>query len=103
LRDQAQQFTDAGCSIFGISFDTPEENGAFKEAFEFPFQLLSDENKAVGTAYEVLRDADDPFADYPQRISYLIDPEGTIQKAYQVSDPAGHATEVLADLTALLR
>ncbi len=45
--------------------------------------------------------ADDPFVDYPQRISYLIDPDGMIAKAYEVSDPAGHGAEVLTDLAAL--
>jgi peroxiredoxin Q/BCP len=103
LRDQAQKFEDVGCRIFGISFDTPEDNAAFKEKFDLPFSLLSDQDKAIGTAYGVLRDPDDPFADFPQRISYLIDPSGVIQKSYAVSDPAGHATEVLADLAALLR
>lgn len=57
----------------------------------------------MGTAYEVLRDPGDKFADYPQRISYLIDPEGTISKAYEVADPAGHAAEVLTDLAAAKR
>ena len=103
MRDQAQQFQEAGCRIFGISFDTPADNAAFKDKFGFPFQLLSDEDKAIGTSYEVLREPDDPFADFPQRISYLIDPDGVIQKSYAVSDPAGHAGEVLADLAALLR
>jgi peroxiredoxin len=64
---------------------------------------LSDEDKIVGSAYEVVRESDDPFRDFPQRISYLIDPQGVIQKAYAVTDPAGHGAEVLADLTALLR
>ena len=54
-------------------------------------------------AYQVLRTADDPFADYPQRISYLIDPEGVIVKSYQVTDPGGHAAAVLADLEAARR
>jgi len=103
LRDQAQEFEDAGCRIFGISFDTPADNKTFKDKFEFPFSLLSDEDKVVGTSYEVLREPDDPFADFPQRISYLIDPHGVIQKSYAVTDPAGHAAEVLADLAALLR
>lgn len=103
MRDQAQEFEDAGCRIIGISFDTPDENAAFKEKFELPFPLLSDEDKTIGTVYEVLRDPDDPFADFPQRFSYLIDPDGVIQKSYAVSDPAGHAGEVLADLAALLR
>jgi peroxiredoxin len=35
------------------------------------------------------------------RISYLIDPEGRVAKAYEVSDPAGHPAEVLDDLREL--
>lgn len=48
----------------------------------------------------MLREPDDKSADYPQRISYLIDPDGVIVKAYEVADPAGHAAAVLADLAA---
>ncbi len=98
LRDQAQQFTDAGCTVLGISFDTPADNKAFRDKHEFPFALLSDADKSVAGAYQALRDPDDQFADYPQRISYLIDAEGVIAAAYQVADPAGHAAAVLADL-----
>ena len=87
--------------MLGISFDTPADNKAFAEKFDFPFRLLSDVDKAVGTTYQTLRDAGDPYADYPQRISYLIDPDGVIAKAYAVTDPAGHASEVLVDLAAL--
>ena len=81
----------------------PADNKAFKDKHAFPFSLLSDPDKTVGTAYQVLRPADDPFADYPQRHSYLIDPDGTIVKAYDVSDPGGHAAEVLVDLAAAQR
>lgn len=101
LRDQAPHFSDAGCRVVGISFDTPEDNAAFRAKFDFPFDLLCDTDRSVGTTYDVLRDADDPFADYPQRISYLINPEGMIAKAYEVSDPSGHGAEVLVDLAAL--
>lgn len=87
--------------MVGISFDTPEDNAAFRTKHDFPFDLLSDVDKSVGMTYDVLRDADDPFADYPKRISYLINPDGLIAKAYEVSDPAGHGTEVLTDLAAL--
>ncbi len=65
--------------------------------------MLSDPTKAIGADYEVLRDPADPFADFPQRISYLIRPDGTIEKAYQVADPGGHASVVLADLAAAQR
>ncbi len=86
-----------------MSFDTPADNLAFKQANDFPFPLLSDTDKTVGTAYEVLRDPDDKFADFPQRISYLIDPDGTIERSYEVSDPAGHGAAVLVDLEAAQR
>ncbi len=94
-------YADADCRVVGISFDAPEDNAAFRSAQNFPFDLLSDTDRAIGSTYDVLREPDDPFADYPQRISYLIDPEGIIAKSYEVSDPSGHATEVLADLAAL--
>ena len=101
LRDQAQRYTDAGCRIVGISFDIPADNAAFRMKFDFPFDLLSDSGRTVGAAYDALRADDDPFADYPRRISYLIDPEGFIAKTYEVGDPSGHAAEVLVDLAAL--
>lgn len=87
--------------MVGISFDAPEDNAAFRSKFDFPFDLLSDQDRSVGAAYDVLRPTDDPFAHYPKRISYLIDPDGTIAKSYDVGDPAGHGAEVLADLAAL--
>ncbi len=101
MRDQAQMYADADCRVVGISFDTPEDNSAFRSAQSFPFDLLSDIDRSIGSSYGVLRQPDDPFADYPQRISYLIDPEGIIAKSYEVDDPSGHAAEVLADLAAL--
>ena len=55
-------FDNAGCTVLGISFDTPEDNAAFASEQDFPFRLLSDPDKAVGTVYEVLRDPDDKFA-----------------------------------------
>lgn len=87
--------------MLGISFDSPADNKAFAEKLDFPFRLLSDPDKAVGAAYGALRYAGDPYANYPQRHSYLIDPEGIIAKSYVVTDPGGHAVEVLADLAAL--
>lgn len=39
--------------------------------------------------------------DWPRRITFLIDPQGTIAKTYVVKDTAAHADEVLADIAAL--
>lgn len=103
MRDKSEEFAAASCEVVGISFDTPEDNSEFRTKQEFPFTLLSDEDKSIGATYHAVRDPDDNYANFPKRISYLIDPEGTIQKAYEVSDPAGHAAAVLADLAAFQR
>ena len=100
LRDRADRFDALDVVVLGASFDTPAENRAFAEAQEFPFRLLSDTDHRVGTAYEVARAADDKFAGYPRRVSYLIDPEQRIHRAYDVTDVARHADDVLADLVA---
>lgn len=44
------------------------------------------------------RDPADKFADYPRRHSYLIAPSGLIHRAYDVTDVARHADDVVADL-----
>ena len=87
--------------MLGASFDSVEDNRAFAEAESFGFPLLSDTDRAVGRAYDAARPDDDPLATLPHRVSYLIDPDGVIRRAYTVKDTAGHAAEVLADLESL--
>ncbi len=80
--------------ILGASFDTPEENRAFQEKFNFPYDLLSDPDQVAGAAYGVIQE-DKP---YPARFSFLIDPDGNIAKVYDTVVPAEHPDQVLADL-----
>lgn len=101
LRDRFDDLRASGAVVLGASFDTPEDNKAFADAEGFPFQLLGDPDRAVGRLYEVLRPADDQYADYAMRIAYLIDPEGTIRRSYEVSDVQGFAAGVLNDLVEL--
>jgi peroxiredoxin Q/BCP len=86
--------------VLGISFDTPAENKAFREKFDFPFRLLSDADEQVGVAYGT-RDPGTDKVHFAKRHAYLIDPEGVIRKAYNVKDVNAFAGEVLADLRAL--
>lgn len=87
--------------ILGASFDPVEENRVFAAAQEFPFRLLSDTEHTVGAAYGVARPADDRFADFPRRFSFLIDPHGVVRAVYDVTDVRMHADDVLADLRRL--
>lgn len=85
----------------GASFDTTTENMAFKESQGFTYPLLSDVDKAVGTAYEVVREPDHKYANFPERHSYLIDPQGIIAATYDVTDLAQHGADVLKTLREL--
>ncbi|TML14301.1 MAG: peroxiredoxin [Actinobacteria bacterium] len=103
LRDRAHDFSAADCTVVGISFDTPAENKAWSEAQGFGFTLLSDVDHSVGRVYGAERELDDQYAAFPLRVSYLIDPEGTIRKTFAVSGVADHAAAVLDALAELRR
>ena len=81
--------------VLGISFDTVEANAAFAKKFDFNFPLLCDTRRAVGLAYGACEKRDAAAA---KRISYLIDAEGKIEKAYPKVDPTKHPEEALRDL-----
>lgn len=92
LRDNFPFYEDTGISVIGISRDTPVSHLRFKEKYELPFELLSDNDGKVSEIYS------SGVGDTPKRISYLIAPDGTISKAYAKVTPATHAEEVLFDL-----
>ena len=87
--------------IIGISFDTPEENKAFADQYNFSFPILSDTEHKVGVAYETKRPPDHEWTSVPRRLSFLIDPQGKIAKTYRVKELAAHPDEVLEDLKTL--
>ena len=80
--------------ILGASFDSSSDNAAFAQKFGFPFPLLCDTDRSLGMAYGA---CDDPKAGYAKRISYLIDEQGKIFRAYPKVQPADHPEEVLRD------
>ena len=81
--------------MLGASFDTVEDNAAFAKKFDFNFPLLCDIERALGIASGA---CDDATAGYAKRISYLIDEQGRVIKAYPKVKPAEHPAEVLRDL-----
>ena len=94
FRDRIQNFKDKNCEILGVSFDAPADNKAFKEKFDFPYDLLSDGDKRASIRFG----ASDGSPGNASRVSVLIGPEGEIVKAYEKVTPAEHPEQVLADL-----
>ena len=84
-------------SSWGVSYDSTEANKSFKEKFDFPYDLLSDLDKAATVAYGVAA----PEDERPSRKSVLIGPDKRIAASYDTVKPAEHPDQVLADLDKL--
>jgi peroxiredoxin len=70
----------------------------------FDFPLLSDDpQRSAAIAMEALRGEDERGAGWPRRITYLIDPEGVIRRAYRVvrEEVVDHPGRVLEDFRSL--
>ncbi len=88
--------------MVGASFDTVEDQRTFADTEGFGYLLISDTDKSIGRRYHAEREPGEDYYEYglPRRISYLIDPAGSIAAAYDLAgqDLAGHAAQVLADI-----
>jgi len=83
--------------ILGCSFDSPADNKAFKDKFDFPYDLLSDADKSMSIAYG----AAESDSARPSRVSVLIGPDGKVAENYETVKPPEHPAEVLATLAGL--
>jgi len=84
-------FQKAGIAVLGVSSDSPESHKKFRQKYNLPFILLSDQNKKVIKKYGAFSLL------FTKRISYLIE-NGIIIKVYPNVDPANHAMEVLNEV-----
>jgi thioredoxin-dependent peroxiredoxin len=69
LRDIHKEIRDAGLQVIGISPQSPKTHAKFREKYNLPFALLSDENKTVAKMYGV----NGPLGIGVRRATFLID------------------------------
>ena len=86
--------------VLGISPDSPKAQKSFKEKYDLPFTLLSDPDKKVAEAFDVLKEKNmyGKKVLVIERTTFLIDPEGRIAHLFPKVKAEGHAEEVLAEL-----
>src|SRR5690606_30658696 len=56
FRDNYEDFKNLGAEVIGVSSDSVESHVKFRNKFNLPFILLSDENKAIRKMFGVSRD-----------------------------------------------
>jgi thioredoxin-dependent peroxiredoxin len=102
FRDLDESIRAAGAEVWGISPDGSDSHRRFREKFELPFTLLSDEDHAVAEAYGAWTIKHNYGREYLgiQRSSFLIDPDGLVAFAWPKVKADGHAADVLATLAA---
>ncbi|WP_299028556.1 thioredoxin-dependent thiol peroxidase [uncultured Thermanaerothrix sp.] len=100
FRDDYQAYAEAGVVILGVSPDSPTSHARFKEKYNLPFTLLSDEDHHVCDLYGVWGKKKFMGREYDGvlRTTFLIDENGIIRKVFPNVKPEGHSAEVLAAL-----
>jgi peroxiredoxin Q/BCP len=77
LRDLHARLLAAKVCVAGVSPQSPTSHAAFAAKYSLPFTLLSDPDKVLARAYQVVG----PLRFGVRRASFLIDPTGIIEDA----------------------
>jgi thioredoxin-dependent peroxiredoxin len=100
FRDGIKGFAKRGVSIVGVSPDKSAAQAKFKDKYTLPFTLLADPDKAAAQAFGVWKEKNMYGRKVMgiERSTFVIGPDGKIEKVYSKVRAAGHAAEVLAGL-----
>lgn len=88
FRDNKEKFSDLDAVIVGVSPDPVESHQKFIDKHDLPFMLLADEDHQVAEDYGVWNGG-------IERSTFIIDPEGTLQKVFRKVKVDGHVEEAL--------
>ena len=100
FRDDMQAFGGKGAAVIGVSPDKPAAQAKFKQKFLLPFTLLADQDKTAAEAYGVYKEKNMYGKKVMgiERTTFVIGPDGKIEKIYRKVKAKGHAAAVLAGL-----
>ena len=100
FRDDVQAFRGKGAAVIGVSPDKPAAQAKFKQKFDLPFTLLADQDKTVAEAYGVYKEKNMYGKKVMgiERTTFVVGPDGKIEKIYHKVKAKGHAAQVLAGL-----
>lgn len=100
LRDARDDMAALGAEIVGISKDEASDHEKFKAKYSLNFTLLSDPKGEVIDAYGAW--GKKMFGkEGILRKTFIIDPQGVVQKVYGRVTPLGHGEQVLEELRRL--
>lgn len=100
FRDRYADLQKAGYELVGVSPDSPERNARFREKEDLNFLLLSDPNHEVAEAFgawgtKMLYGKESVGL---IRSTFVLGPNGELEKEYRNVKAKGHVARVTADL-----
>lgn len=87
IRDSLADYEGLNAAVYGISVDSPFAQEAFAKANGLNFPLLSDFNKEVSTAYDVLFEDLLGFKGVSKRSAFVISKDGEVVYSESSDDP----------------
>jgi thioredoxin-dependent peroxiredoxin len=97
-RDQ-DQYAKRNSVVLGVSVDSVDSHKQFCAKEGLNFKLLSDTDHKVADMYGSIMNFG--VTQVAARHTFIIDPQGKIERSYMTVDPNKHSAEVLAELDEL--
>lgn len=103
FRDEREAYENRDVTVLGVSPDDVASHVKFRDKYDLNFPLLADPDHAVAEAYGAWGKKKLYGREYEGvlRSTFLIGPDGDIEKIYRKVKPAEHAAEILEDLDSL--
>ena len=100
FRDNLQAFADRGWRILGVSPDSVDSHGRFRQKHELTFTLLADPDHQVARAYGVWREKTNYGKTYEGivRSTFLIDEKGRVEEIHDNVRATGHVERLMRRL-----
>jgi len=97
FRDNFAQLESEGAAVLGVSLDSVQSHQKFRDKHQLPFTLLADPEHRIAEAYGVYGQKSFLGKKYMgvDRATFLIGPDGKLEKVWAKVMPIGHAGQVL--------
>ena len=87
FRDDWSDWQSLGCSVFGISIDSPFVTDKFRTELRVPFPILSDFNKTVSASYDALHAELLGLKGVTKRAAVVIGSDGKVAYTWEAEIP----------------
>lgn len=103
FRDQSAALKKLGATVLGISADSIESHGQFRDKFKLNFPLLADPDHVVAEKYGAWREKNmyGKKSMGIQRSTFVIDADGKVAKVWKAVKVDGHDEQVIRALKEL--